>query len=99
MARDRIEVETLRIAFQDHFRIFWFSSSDEGCAGYELYPSDPREEVCVCRITYWDAVGQYFIETSIPEISAFHLLRILKFTAERVGVPIFHYSIVEREAR
>lgn len=96
MARERTEVEALRSAFQDQFRVFWFQSIDEGCAGYELYPADPKDNTCVCRITYWDAVGQYFIELPAPEISSFHLLRILKITAERVGTSIFAYSIVER---
>jgi hypothetical protein len=99
MVRDRTEMEALRGAFQDHFRVFWFRSTDEGCAGCELYPADPKEDTCACRVTYWDAVGQYFIELPAPEISAFHLLRILKITADRVGVPIFEYSIVGREAR
>jgi hypothetical protein len=99
MSRERREVETFRSAFQDRFRVFWFTSIDEGCAGYELCPTDSREDTWACRITYWDAVGQYFIEMAAPEISAFHLLRLLKITAERVGVPIFEYSIVEQEKR
>jgi hypothetical protein len=86
--RDRVEITDAEALFGQGLRAFWFTSADEGCAGCEVFQRGDESAGPVCRVTFWDAVGQYFVELPKGELKAETLLRIVTKTVERVGVPL-----------
>lgn len=88
MVNTRFEARELEKQFADRYRVRWVESQAEGCAGYELWFDQDGKELCACRIIYWDAVGQYFVELPNGEVRASYVLRLLKEVAKRVNVPL-----------
>jgi hypothetical protein len=93
MVMRRTEVTTFRGKFANRYKVFWLESSDEGCAGYELCFDEDGVEICVCRVVFWDAVGQYFLELPNGEMRMSYVLQLLKETIERVNVPMGDFEL------
>jgi hypothetical protein len=89
MVGNRELVADLQITFRNEYQAFWTSSNEEGWAGYELCLNRGEMNECVCRIIYWDAVGQYFLELPKGELKIEYVLKLLAETVKRVKAPVF----------
>jgi hypothetical protein len=63
-------------------------ATDEGWAGYELCINHGKVEECACRIIFWDAVGQYFLEMPNGELKVEYVLKLLAETVKAVKEPV-----------
>ncbi len=45
-----------------------FSDSTKGCGGMELHQVLAHSTACVAKITFWDAAGQFYVETNGTEL-------------------------------
>jgi hypothetical protein len=60
---------------------FWttrFDDNEQGCSGLKLHRESFEETAIVAVVTFWDAAGQFFIETlgtDIPVVIAEDLIR------------------------
>lgn len=52
----------------DFYHTRHFQDNKAGCEGLELHCTAKNETQAVAKITFWDASGQFFIETSASEI-------------------------------
>jgi hypothetical protein len=84
MVASREEVVSLREIFPENYRAFWLRSTDEGWAGFELCINKDQIDVCVCRVIFWDAVGQYFVELPNGELKAEYIIILLIEAAKKV---------------
>ena len=66
---------------QHGYQRFWtirFDDVEEGCSGFKLHRESFGETAVVAVVTFWDAAGQFFIETlgsDIPVLVAEELIR------------------------
>jgi hypothetical protein len=89
MDHSRERVSSLHEVFRNEYEVFWVESADEGWAGYELHQRRVEPSTCVCRVIYWDAVGQYFVELPNGELKAEYVLKLLVETSKRTNVSVF----------
>jgi hypothetical protein len=66
---------------QHGYQRFWtirFDDREQGCSGFRLHRESRGETTVVAVVTFWDAAGQFFIETlgsEIPVVVAEDLIR------------------------
>ncbi len=57
-----------RVWAQYRFTTEFFEDMKDGCAGLKLYRAKDGAVEHVATVTYWDAIGQFFIETHQTDI-------------------------------
>jgi hypothetical protein len=68
----------------DHYKSIYVSNDQEGFAGLELHRISGNQSRCVARVIFWDATGQYFVETCGAEITLQLLERLIAETKAAV---------------
>ena len=60
-----------------------FQNNEDGCIGMDLLKDENGSLVLICKITFWDAVGQFVVDVQAEEIPLDLLedfiLRVKKF--------------------
>jgi|GEM_PF-1704373 len=51
-----------------HYSTILIEDHKDGYAGLELYRTDREKKECVAKIIFWDACGQFVMETFSTEI-------------------------------
>lgn len=65
-----------------------FEDNVGGCAGVELHRQLDGEQAIVAKVTYWDATGQYSLETLGTDIPLGTINKLIEATKSLVGEEI-----------
>lgn len=68
------------------YKSTYVSDDQDGFAGLELHRLSGDQSTCMARVIFWDAMGQYFVETCGTEITLELLERLIAET--KAAVPM-----------
>ena len=69
-----------------HYTTEYVFDNQEGFAGLELLRTGRGETGKAARVIYWDASGQYYIETFGAEVPVVIIEQLIAETKDKVGV-------------